>query len=171
AGVIPADSWIQDREIGGGRIIGEVCHFIDYLSFVNGSMPVSVYAAALKDAQGLNDTVNISLSFENGSIGNISYFANGSKFLPKEYVEIHSMGATLALTDFRQLEVFTNRRDFKKKLISQDKGQKGAVAEFLEFVKKGSPPPISFEEIYTSSLASFKAVESLRTGKAIKIEE
>ena len=169
AGAIPADSWIQDMEIGGGRIIGEVCHFIDYLTFVNGSLPVSVYAAAMKDAQCLNDTVNVSLSFENGSIGTISYFANGSKFLPKEYIEIHNMGATLAITGFRQLEVFTNRRDFQKKLFSQDKGQKGAVAEFLKSVKNGRISPISFEEIYTTSLVAFKAIESLKAGKAIKI--
>ncbi len=71
AGKVPADSWIQDLEIGGGRIIGEVCHFVDFLTFINGSLPVSVYATAMKEPNNLNDVVTISLSYANGSIGNI----------------------------------------------------------------------------------------------------
>ena len=79
AGKIPGDSWIQDLEIGGGRIIGEVCHFIDYLTWLNGSLPVSVFAKALPDAENNNDTINMQISFANGSIGVVSYYANGTK--------------------------------------------------------------------------------------------
>jgi len=91
AGSIPADSWIQDAEFGGGRIIGEVCHFVDFLTFMNGSLPVYVYAAAMKDPNNLNDVLNISLRYENGSIGTISYFANGDKIRASPRNALRSM--------------------------------------------------------------------------------
>lgn len=169
AGAVPADSWIQDPEIGGGRIIGEVCHFIDYLTYLNGSLPLSVHAAAMDDKQGLNDTVTISLSFENGSIGTVSYFANGSKGLFKEYIEVYSKGTTYVLNDFRILEIFGQRKVFKKKLISQDKGQKEMIAEFMKAIKKGGPSPIPFEDIYAASLATFKVLDSLSTRQAVDL--
>lgn len=128
AGAIPGDSWIQDREIGGGRILGEVCHFVDYLTFINGSVPVSVYAAVISDAQVHNNTLTVSLQYENGSIGSIQYFANGSKSLAKEYVEIYSYGVTAILNDFRELKIYGKGRPYKKKLMSQDKGQKNVVS-------------------------------------------
>ena len=87
AGAIPKESWIQDPEFGGGRIVGEVCHFVDTLTFLAGSPVVSVYAAAMSEPDNLNDTLNISLTFQNGSIGTISYLANGDKSLSKERIE------------------------------------------------------------------------------------
>ncbi len=138
AGSIPADSWIQDAEFGGGRIIGEVCHFVDFLTFMNGSLPVSVYAAAMKDPNNLNDVLNISLRYENGSIGTISYFANGDKGLPKERVEIYANGSTAVLNDFRTLAVYTDGKKKKKKLLSQNKGQKTEVRQFIEAILNGT---------------------------------
>jgi len=170
AGAIPADSWIQDLQIGGGRIIGEACHFVDFLTFLNGSLPVSVHAAVMRSAGSLNDTVTISLAFENGSIGSISYFANGDKKLPKEYVEVYCNGVTAVLDDFRTLSVYGSGRKKDKKLMSQDKGQKNEVQAFLRAVKEGHPSPIPFEQIYSTSLVTFKALESIRTGQAIKID-
>ncbi|MFO8239831.1 MAG: bi-domain-containing oxidoreductase [Dissulfuribacterales bacterium] len=170
AGGIPADSWIQDPEIGGGRIIGEVCHFIDYLTWLNGSLPLSIHAAAMDDKQGLHDTITISLTFENGSIGTVSYFANGPRTLPKEYIEVYAKGTTSVLTDFKKLEIFGDKKVFSKKLISQDKGQKEMIAQFIKATNTGSPSPIPFQEIYAGSLATFKAIDSLKTGQAAKIE-
>jgi polar amino acid transport system substrate-binding protein len=118
AGAVPADSWIQDMEIGGGRILGEVCHFVDYLTYINGSLPVSVFAAALDDANNHNDTLTVSLKYQNGSVGSIQYFANGSKSLAKEYVEIYSYGVTAILNDFRQLKIYGKGRPYRKKLMS-----------------------------------------------------
>jgi predicted dehydrogenase len=92
AGAIPAESWIQDKEMGGGRIIGEVCHFIDFLTFVNDSLPVSIHASAMQEPQNLRDVVSLSLQYANGSIGTILYFSNGDKSLAKERVEIFSSG-------------------------------------------------------------------------------
>lgn len=169
AGAIPADSWIQDKEIGGGRIIGEVCHFIDFLTFLNGSLPVSVSAVALPDPHNLQDTVNINLSFENGSIGTVSYFANGAKSLDKEYVEAYRSGMTAVLHDFRRLEIHGKGSAFKKKLFSQDKGQKEMVRTFLTAIKQGGQPPIPFADILAVTRSTFAALESLRTRATVKI--
>lgn len=169
AGAIPADTWIQDKEIGGGRIIGEVCHFIDFLTFLNGSLPVSVSAVALPDPHNLQDTVNISLSFENGSIGSVSYFANGAKSLDKEYIEVYRSGMTAVLHDFRRLEIHGKGSTFKKKLFSQDKGQKEMVRTFLNAVKHGGQPPIPFEDILAVTQSTFAALESLRMRSTVKI--
>ena len=169
AGMIPSDSWIQDMEVGGGRILGEVCHFVDYLTFINGSLPVSLSATAMKDAQGFNDTLTVSLTYENGSIGSIQYFANGSKLLPKEYVEVYSHGLTAILNDFRELKIYGKGRPYKKKLMSQDKGQKNEVHLFLEAVKQGKECPIPMEEIWSASEVCFGILESVRTGQSINL--
>jgi predicted dehydrogenase len=168
AGSIPADSWIQDNDIGGGRIIGEVCHFVDFLSFLNGSQPERVFASALPEPEDKQDTVNINLTFRNGSIGTISYFANGPKSLSKEYIEIYRSGTTAVLKDFKELEMYTNKT-FKKKLLSQDKGQKEMVRSFIKSVKAGDLSPISFEEIYSATFTTFKILESIKTRAALRI--
>jgi predicted dehydrogenase/threonine dehydrogenase-like Zn-dependent dehydrogenase len=170
AGHIPAGLWVQDQEIGGGRIIGEVCHFVDYLTYMNGSLPESVYATVLPDPEGKEDTVNVSLSFENGSIGTISYFSTGSKSLSKEYIEIYRAGLIGVLKDFKELEIYGSGKTFTKKLISQDKGQKTMIKTFLDAIKQGKPSPISFEEIYTVTLTTFKVIESIRIKQKVTIK-
>jgi predicted dehydrogenase len=169
AGVIPIDSWVQDKEIGGGRIIGEVCHFIDLLTFINGSLPEKVQAFGMRDPAGLMDTVSINVKFLNGSIGTISYFANGPKNLPKEYVEVYRTGATAILRDFKEAEVLSSGKKTTKKLIFQDKGQAAMVRRFLEAVKNGDKSPIPFEDISAVTLATFKAVESMHSGLVMPV--
>ena len=124
AGAIPKDNWIQDMEVGGGRILGEACHFIDYLTYLNGSLPIKVSAQVLADSENLNDTVNILLQFENGSTGVVCYYANGSKSLAKEYVEVFASGTTAILNDFKELRIYGKGKPYKTKLINQSKGQK-----------------------------------------------
>ena len=169
AGNIPADSWIQDPEFGGGRIVGEVCHFVDFLTFINGSLPVSVYANVMNDPSHFNDTLNISLKYENGSIGTISYFANGDKSFPKERIEIYANGCVAVLDEFKKLSIHAHGKKKEKKLFSQDKGQKAEVKHFIEAILNGTGAPISFEEIYSASLVTFKVIESIRTGECIRI--
>lgn len=169
AGHIPAVSWIQDRETGGGRVIGEVCHFVDYLTFLNGSLPVSVSAQAVRDPLSLNDTLSILLKYQNGSIGTISYFANGSKSLPKEYIEVHQSGMSAIINDFREISIYGNGKPGRKKLLAQDKGQKEEVRLFLDSVRAGKGPPIGFEEVRSTSLVTFKILESLQSGQTIKV--
>jgi polar amino acid transport system substrate-binding protein len=169
AGAIPADSWIQDLEIGGGRIIGEGCHFIDFLTYMCGSLPKRVYASALPDPEHLNDIVNINLEFENGSIGTISYFANGSKSLAKEYLEVNRAGVSGILKDYKEVEIYGKGKPERKKLLNQDKGQAAMVKAFVDVVKNGGLPPISPREIFAVTRATFKAMESLRTHESFTL--
>lgn len=164
AGTIPTDSWIQDLEIGGGRIIGEACHFIDYLTFINGSLPIKVSAAALKDPFGLNDTVTILIQFQNGSTGVIAYFSNGSKELTKEYFEVFSAGTTCIINDFKELKIYGNGKTFKKKLFNQNKGQKEMVEQYINNLLVNKGALISMEEIYAVTKTTFKVIESIKCG-------
>lgn len=169
AGSIPIDSWIQDPEIGGGRIVGEVCHFVDYLTFLNGSLPVSLYAATMNDPKNLDDVLNVSLTYRNGSIGTISYFANGDKGLAKERIEIFGFGVAAILDDFKTLTIYSKGRKTVKKLLNQDKGQKHQVEYFVNAVQKGLVPPIPLEDIYNATYVTFKIIDSIRIGECIKL--
>lgn len=169
AGVVPADTWIQDTTIGGGRIIGEVCHFVDFLTFMCGSLPVRVYASALPDSRCLNDTVTVNLEFANGSVGTICYFANGSKRLSKEYVEVYQSGLTGIIRDFKELHIFGNGKPERKKLLSQNKGQACMVRTFIERIKNGGAPMIGAHEIFAVARTTFCIIESLQNHQAVSI--
>jgi polar amino acid transport system substrate-binding protein len=164
AGAIPKDTWIQDAEIGGGRILGEACHFIDYLTYLNGSLPTKITASALPDANQLNDTLNILIQFENGSSGVVGYYANGSKAMTKEYVEVFSAGMSATLSDFKELKIYGKGKPKKKKLLNQNKGQKEMVEAFVDGLLKDGQAPIPFEEIVAVTKASFKVLESIKRG-------
>lgn len=164
AGYIPADTWGQDMKIGGGRIIGEVCHFIDLMTFMCGSLPRKVSASALPDAQGLNDTVNIIIDFENGSTGVVAYYANGSKALAKEYFEVYSAGTTGIIYDFKKCEIY-GKRVRKETLSSQDKGQKEMLDSFFQSLKEGNLP-INMSEIFSVTKATFAALKSIQESGA-----
>lgn len=168
AGSIPGDSWIQDMEIGGGRIIGEACHFIDYLTWLNGSLPVTVFASALPDAANHNDTVNISITFANGSTGVVAYYANGPKSMPKEYIEVFHNGSSGVINNFKELRLF-GKTTYKKKLMNLDKGQKQMVELFLQSILHGKQL-IPFEEIVAVTKASMAVLESIQSGLSIKIQ-
>jgi len=145
AGAIPADHWTQNIEIGGGRIIGEACHFIDLLRFLANAKIDSYYIMKMKDLT--NDSVSINLKFEDGSIGVVHYFANGSKSFPKERLEIIAGGRILQLDNFRKLRGFGWPGFTKMNLWRQDKGQKNCVAAFTKAIKNGSDSPIPFSEL------------------------
>lgn len=170
AGAIPKDSWIQDAQTGGGRIIGEVCHFVDMLTYLAGAPVASVYAAAMQAADDLRDTVNVHLTYVDGSIGTICYYANGDKSLSKEYVEVFSHGCTATIDDFREASLYHNGSVKKKKLISMDKGQQAEVKAFTSAILNGAVSPISFNELAGTSLVTFKILESLRTGNVCEID-
>lgn len=171
AGAIPPDSWLHDKDVGGGRIVGEVCHFIDFLTYLNGSLPRTVFATSLPDPQDLNDVVAINLSFENGSIGTVSYFANGAKSVAKEYIEVYRSGVTATLRDFRQLEIHGPKRRLRKRLVSQDKGQQAMVHQVLQTITGGGPPLITLDELEAVTLSTFQAVESIRQARALPVKE
>ena len=145
AGAIPADHWTQDREVGGGRIIGEACHFIDLLRFLAGAPITGWQRLDLEAATG--DTVSINLTFADGSIGAVHYFANGSKAFPKERLEVFCAGRVLQLDNFRRLAGYGWPGFKKLNLWRQDKGQKACAAAFVRAIEQGGPAPIPLAEI------------------------
>jgi len=170
AGYISNESWIQDLETGGGRIIGEVGHFVDFLTYINGSLPTSVFAVSMNDSVYINnDVVNISLAFENGSIGSICYLANGNKRLSKERFEVYSAGKTAVLDDFRKVSIYSAGKTKNKKLLNQDKGQHNELKKIFDHILNGKGPVIPFEQIYNTSLVTFKIFESIKNGQRLDI--
>jgi predicted dehydrogenase/threonine dehydrogenase-like Zn-dependent dehydrogenase len=170
AGAIPASHWTQQPSVGGGRVIGEICHFIDFLTFLCGTLPVRVFASAIPDPLHPPDTVSINIEFADNSIGSICYYSNGSKSFDKEYIEAYSFGVTAILRDFRKLEVASAGRVFRKSLLIQDKGQGDMITEFLSSVRNGRPAPIPFEEIRTVTSATLAVVKSLATRQPIFLD-
>ena len=162
AGYIPLNHWTHDPEQGGGRIIGEGCHFIDLLSFLAGSAPVSVSAVALPNSgKYREDNVSMTFSFADGSVGVVDYLANGDKSFPKERVEVFCGGKIAILDDFRSLEMVENGRH-KTVKGAQDKGWKNEWLAFAETIRSGGQPPIPYEQLIGVTKASFAAVESIR---------
>lgn len=170
AGFIPKDMWVHDIEVGGGRIIGEACHFMDLLVFLTGSKIISVCMNSL----GINpnedtDNASILLNFENGSNGVINYFSNGSKAYSKERIEVFSNERTAIIDNFRKTE-FYGFKGAKNKKTAQDKGHKEQFKLFNEFIKSGGKPIIPLDEIINVTKASFAAIKSLREKSWIHVE-
>ncbi|MBV6395428.1 MAG: Inositol 2-dehydrogenase/D-chiro-inositol 3-dehydrogenase [Anaerolineales bacterium] len=162
AGYIPLNHWTQDESIGGGRIIGEACHFIDMLTFLVGAPPVSVTAHALpNDGKYRDDNVSMTFTFPDGSIGVVDYLANGDKSVPKERLEVFCDGVVAVLDDYVSLTVV---KDGKKKTESmvQDKGWRAEMAAFAESIREGTEPPIPYEHLIGVTQSTFAAVESMR---------
>jgi predicted dehydrogenase len=154
AGAIPADHWTQDPERGGGRIIGEACHFIDLLRFLAGSRIASHQMTRMDSPT--KDSVSISLKFEDGSMGVVHYFANGSKAFPKERLEVFAAGRVLQLDNFRKLQGFGWPGFTKMNLWRQDKGQKACAAAFVQAITTGGPAPIPLDEIFEVARVSIE---------------
>ncbi len=172
AGTLPQDHWINDPEMGGGRIVGEVCHFVDFLSFLAGAAPIEVQARPLSNP-GLysDDNILISLRFENGSEGTIHYLANGDRAFSKERVEVFGGGAVAVLDDFRKLEM---TRFGKTSSIStrwrQDKGHRGEWQAFAEALRSGGAAPISPESIVSTTLTTFCIQKSRASGQPVMVD-
>ncbi len=147
AGEIPADHWTQDVEIGGGRIIGEACHFIDLLRFLAG---YKIIESRIFNMDSLmNDTASIQLAFEDGSIGTIHYFANGPRSYPKERLEVFDGGRIIQLNNFKQIKLYGWQNYKKKRLWRQDKGHANCIKCFVACVTGGeNVPPIPYDEIF-----------------------
>jgi predicted dehydrogenase/threonine dehydrogenase-like Zn-dependent dehydrogenase len=170
AGFAPKDSWTQDVQVGGGRIIGEGCHFIDWMIWLTGSAPKQVYAQAIarENSKALkDDNIMILITFEDGSIGTVSYLACGDKSYTKEHIEVYAGGSIGIINDFRNGFFTCNGK--KEKLTGLSKGHFEEWSEFASAIKNGGPSPIGFEEIVASTWTTLKAIESLKTAKAVKI--
>ncbi len=164
AGAIPAHHWTQDNSVGGGRIIGEACHFIDLMRFLAGSPIVSVQGRCMGDAPGIaitEDKASITLGFEDGSFGTILYLANGAASFPKERVEVFAAGRVLQLDNFRKLIGYGWPGFGKMNLWKQDKGQNACAAAFLQAVEKGVPA-IPLDEIFEVARVTIEVAELFR---------
>jgi len=165
AGAIPADHWTQDSELGGGRIIGEACHYIDLLRFLVGSEIVSVQARCMGGDAGVEvaeDKASILLGFADGSFGTVNYLANGDKNFPKERIEVFTAGRVLQLDNFRKLKAFGWPGFKKMNLWRQDKGQTACAAAFLQAVENGGPSPIPAQDVFEVARVTLEAARLLR---------
>ncbi len=175
AGYIPLDVWVQDLEVGGGRIIGEACHYVDLITFLTGSRVQSVCMEAMGENPRENtDNASILLKYENGSLGVINYFANGNKSYSKERVELYYQGKNLILDNFRKLYGYGFNEglfNFSNKILNtkQDKGHEKQFKLLTERWQEGGEPLIPFEDIMNTTRATFAAVESLRQSKWIEV--
>lgn len=169
AGYLPPTHWTQDPSIGGGRIIGEACHFIDFITFLVGAAPVSVTAHALPDdGKYREDNVSMTFTFPDGSIGVVDYLANGDKSFPKERVEVFCGGTVAVLDDFVSLQV-TKDGKMKEERGAQDKGWVNEWKAFVKAIQEGGEPPIPYEQLIGVTKSTIAAVESLRTMQTIKL--
>lgn len=165
AGAIPADHWTQDNSVGGGRIIGEACHFVDLMRFLAGSKIVSIQARRMGETdsvQILEDKASITLGFEDGSFGTIFYLANGASSFPKERVEVFTAGKVLQLDNFRKLKGFGWSNFAKMNLWRQDKGQDACANAFVDSVRNAKESPIPADEIFEVARVTIKIAEILR---------
>lgn len=171
AGIIPPDVWVQDPEVGGGRIVGEVCHFIDFASFVIGSEPVAVQAMCVNTANAslvAEDNVSISMKYKDGSVAQIFYVAVGATDLAKEYCEVYADESTAVMDNFCST-VCMGKRGKKKLKGKQAKGFAEEISAFLDSIKTGGPSPIAFESLVDTTACTFAVLESLRTKTTVQI--
>jgi len=172
AGYLPPGHWINDPEQGGGRLLGEVCHFADFLSFMAGAPPVEVQTRSLANpGQYSADNLVLSLAFANGSQGSITYVANGDRSYSKERVEVFGGGAVAVLEDFRRLELVRHdRKQVLRARFHQDKGHRSEWNAFAAAVREGSPSPLPFEEIVSTTLTTLRGVDSQSAGQALRVD-
>ena len=172
AGHIPPDVWVHDLESGGGRIVGEACHYVDLITYLTGSKVMEVSMQAMgTDPKENTDNASIHLKYENGSLGVINYFANGNKSYSKERVEVYYQGNNLILDNFRRLDGYGFGGGFTSKILKtkQDKGHHKQFELLTKRWKEGGEPLIPFDEIVNTTKATFAAIESLKQGKPVRI--
>jgi predicted dehydrogenase len=167
AGELPVEHWTRDPAQGGGRVIGEVCHFVDFLSYLADAAPKSVIAQSLpNDGASGSDSVQIQLQFPAGSIATISYLANGDRSLPKEQLEVFSGGRVASLNDFRSLEMIADGHT-KRIRKGQDKGHHAVWRSFVQALQEGGESPIAYDQLISVSRTTFATALSLQTGEKL----
>jgi predicted dehydrogenase/threonine dehydrogenase-like Zn-dependent dehydrogenase len=173
AGQVPAEHWTHDATEGGGRIIGEVCHFVDFAQFITDALPVQVSAALVpqkRSAGFVDDSVAISMTMSDGSIASIVYTASGNKTVAKERVEIFGEQTVAVLDDFKKAEIISGKKTIKLGGNAQDKGHADEIAAFLQAAQGKTAAPISLESLAATSLACFAVLESAKTGLICSID-
>ena len=165
AGFLPKDHWTQQKDVGAGRIIGEICHFIDLMQYFTDSEPIKVYADCINTPNERltpSDNIAIVIKFLDGSVGNLIYLANGDKSMPKELIEVFCGAKVGVINDFREGRIFSDRKETK--LSSTGKGHKEEIDIFLAALRSGQASPISFRSLCLTTYTTFKILDSLHTG-------
>lgn len=170
AGPLPAGHWLRDPSAGGGRILGEVCHFVDTLQFLAASRPVRVVASGGTRDAPPDDHLACTIDFADGSRGSIHYTAHGPASLSKERVEVIGSGRSGALENFRRLELRDGSRVRRHRTLAQDKGHAAEVASFLSAIERGGPAPVPVEDLAATTIATLAIAESLRDGAFVDLE-
>ena len=169
AGAVSAEHWVQQSE-GAGRIVGEVCHFVDALQFVTGAAPRTVHAAKVAGPAGAeNDALSVAINFADGSLGTIVYSSLGDTSYPKDYLEIFGRDLVVTITDYRRAEMVRGGRRRTLKPRAQDKGFRGELAAFFEALRAGAPMPIPFASMVATTETTFAIQESLARGAPVAV--
>jgi predicted dehydrogenase len=170
AGLVPRDVWVQDPELGGGRIVGEVCHFVDLCEYLTASTPARVYASSIASSDMRltpEDSVALTVEYADGSLASVQYVALGSPELAKERIEICADGVSAVMDDWVCTTFYGSRR--RRVKTKQEKGFDGEIKALFEAVRRGAPSPIPFESLVRTTEVTFAALQSLRTGVPVTI--
>jgi polar amino acid transport system substrate-binding protein len=171
AGRIPQSHWVHDPG-EGGRLIGEVCHFIDFVHFITGSLTTRVFAEGIasRNSEATDeDSVFVTLRLADGSNASIAYLAEGDKALPKERIEVFGGGKSFVIDDFRSGTAYADGREKTTRLREQDKGQRDEIRTVMSVVLNGRPAPISLADLKATTRATFRIRESLQTGLPVEV--
>ena len=171
AGYIPNEHWVQNLDIGGGRIVGEICHFIDLMIYFSNAKPKGVFASSIKidsNKWRKDDNLVINIEFENGSLGNIVYTAMGNERMEKERIEIFAGGNTYVIDDFKKGLFYNGCR--LRRIKNKGKGHKEEIRIFIDAIKQGKGNPIDFESLVLTTLTTFKVIGSLKSSAPEKID-
>jgi predicted dehydrogenase/threonine dehydrogenase-like Zn-dependent dehydrogenase len=163
AGKLPPDSWANDPVEGGGRVLGEVCHFVDLICYLTGSLPARVFAAPL------GDSVTVTLTMANGSVGTIHYLTGGDTSLPKEYFEVHGGGQSAIVDNYRSLDLHRGNKRKRLSLINQAKGHAEEIAAFVKAVSTGGEMPINIATLVAVTRATMRIHDSLEAGEPVEV--
>ncbi len=170
AGYIPAESWVHRRDEGGGRIIGEVCHFVDLAQAITGGTPVRVFASCADSPGGLRDNVVVSIKMDNGSVASITYASNGDKSFPREEVEVFAGGSVCVIENFRSVHLVSSGKRKTKRSLEVDRGYVDEIRAVCSALAGGAPSPIDFASLVATTVTTFAIEESITTGEAVEID-
>jgi predicted dehydrogenase len=172
SGFVPADHWVHSGEEGGGRIIGEVCHFVDAMQYITGSNPIRVFAERIsgdnKTSVNSDNTV-VTLKFKDGSIGTIVYSASGDRAFSRERIEIFNEGKAIVMDDYRQTDFYESGKKKTFRTLNQQMGYAEELEHFMALVKGNAEPILTTEEIFLSTLGVFSIEKSLKNGTPIDL--
>ena len=169
AGFIPPESWVHKREEGGGRIVGEVCHFVDLAQAITGGLPQRVFASAAETPQDLRDNLSISLKMDNGAVANITYAASGDKSFPREEVQVFAGGSVCVIENFKTIRFISSGKQTVHRALTVDRGHREELQRTIAAFAIKEPSPIDFKLLVATTIAAFAIEESLSTGEAIEI--